>query len=165
MKKFFIAIFIITSIVSLPAFAEKIPVKLENIALISTHHDEVQLGDFIPFKVVNDVYVNHKLYIKKGTKALGLVDFVQDNGWAGYGAEVRLKNFITKDTNDKIVAINYPIILDGNAETFASTVNYAADKSILLTLIGGIGDVFMFIRGHELGIKPNQATFNVFIEK
>ncbi len=152
-------------IFSAPAFAEKIPVKLANTSLISTHHDEIQLGDYIPFIVVNNVYVNNKLYIKKNTKALGLVDFVQDNGWAGYSAEIVIKKFMTKDTQGNIITIESPITLDGKAETFESTVNYITDKGIILTIFGSLGDVFMFIRGHEIKIHPEHVAFNIFIEK
>lgn len=164
MKKILLAI-IFTLIISSPAFAEKIPVKLENTSLISTHHDEAQLGDYIPFRVVNDIYINKKLYIKKDTKVLGLVDFVQENGWAGYGAEVRFKTFMTKNVDEKVITINSPMILDGNAETFAATTNYASITSpFYVIFMGTMMNVFAFVRGHELGIKPHEATFNIFIE-
>jgi len=150
MKKIFLTL-IFTLLISTPAFAEKIPVRLENTYLISTHHDEVQLGDLIPFKVVNDVYLDKKLYIKKDTKCIGLVDFIQDNGWAGYSAEVRFKTFITKDV----------ITLDGNIETFTSTMQKKSKSSIFYIILNALS----FARGHELGIKPGQASFNIFIEK
>lgn len=166
MKKLLLTLILLTGIFSAPVFAEKIPVKLENTKLISTHHDEIQLGDYIPFRIANDVYINKKLYIKKDTKVIGLVDFVQDNGWAGYGAEVRFKNFTTKDANEKVVTIISPITLDGNAETYASTVNYMADKGIFITyFLGKFSDIFMFVRGHEIKIEPEHASFNIFIEQ
>lgn len=149
-----------------PAFAEKIPVRLENTAMISTHKDEVELGDLVPFKVVNDVYLNNKIYIKKDTKVVGFVDFVQENGWAGSGAEIKFKKFVTKNVQNEVVTINYPITLDGNAERFAATTNYATTQSPLyLSFMGTISSAFMLVRGHELEIKPQKAVFSVFIER
>lgn len=165
MKKIIFVFFIFVFFIS-PACAEKIPVRLENTSLISTRKDEVQLGDLLPFRVVNDVYVKNKLYISQGTKAIGCVDFVQENGWAGSGAEIRFKKFMTKDVEDKLVTIEYPIILDGNAERFATTVNYSAVQApVYFSFLGSLFNVCMFIRGHELKIEPQKANFSVFIER
>ncbi len=64
---------------AVPAYAEKIPVKIAPVQIISTNHDEIEVGDKITFEVVNDVYKDNKLFIKKGSTVKGTIDFVHPN--------------------------------------------------------------------------------------
>lgn len=146
---FIVLFFLLTT----PAFAEKTPVKIAPAQIISTNHDEIEVGDWINFETVNDVYVNGNLYIKKNTPLYGFVDFVHPNGWAGDSAEVRFKIFETSDLNGKKVIINYPLILNGNNSKNNDVKQYLAIVFLRL------------IRGAEICIEPDNKIFNVFIER
>lgn len=142
-----------------PAYAEKIPVKITPAQLISTHHDEIQVGDWIHFETVNDVYLDDKLYIKKDTKIVGVVDYAHENGWMADSADITIKNFKTLDVNDKKIDIYSPIEIKGGnfMETDArDTVTYA---TYVVTWLA------FFVRGAEINIEPDTRTYNLFIEQ
>lgn len=130
---------------------EKTPVKITPAELISTVHDGVELGDWLEFKIVSDVYKNDKLYIKKQTPIFGLVDSFHPNGWVTDNAEIKFDQFRTKDLNGNKITINYPLKIDGNAMRDDNIKRHYL--KVLLTVI----------RGYELNIKPNQKVFNIFI--
>ncbi|MFA7658402.1 MAG: hypothetical protein WCY19_03110 [Candidatus Gastranaerophilaceae bacterium] len=158
MKKIFLLAVLSFSIFS-PAFAEKIPVKIAPAQAFSTHHDEVQIGDWINFETVNDVYNGDKLYIKKGTRVIGVVDFVHDNGWLADSAEITLKEFLTVDANNKKVEIPYTIKIKGNE--FVEN-----EKRQCLTYIAyAFQSLAFFLRGPEIYIEPDKKVFNIFIER
>lgn len=144
----------------LPAFAEKIPVRLTPLQVISTKNDEVEVGDAISFRVVNDVYEGDELLFKKGTTAFGVVDFVHNNGWTGDSAEIKLVKFVIKNTNGEKIIINYPIDIKGNVET--ANVSRQVTSTFLTTVFDGI---LFVIRGSEIYIEPDTMVFNVFIER
>lgn len=154
----------------LPSYAEKIPVKISPIQVISTHHDEIEVGDWIKFTTVNDVYIDDKLYIKKNTDVIGIVDFFHPNGWGGDAADVVFKKFYTTDINNQKVTISYPLDINGNAE-MANNVRDVATNSLghfcsyfsYLTYAGSNYAGFIF-RGAEIYIEPDTKIFNIFIE-
>lgn len=153
MKQKIIYLFILFSILVLPAYAEKIPVKIRNAQLISTKSDEVQVGDYVKFEVLNNVYQDDKLYLKANTPIYGLVDFMHPNGWSGDNAEIRFKTFYTKDVNDKKIVINYPVTINGNKEQ-------ANDFKQLLAY-----EILFVFRGSEIYIEPSRQSYNIFIER
>lgn len=146
---FILLFFLLTT----PTFAEKTPVKIAPAQIISTNHDEIEVGDWVNFETVNDVYVNGNLYIKKNTPLYGFVDFVHPNGWVGDSAEVRFKIFETSDLNGKKVIINYPLILNGNNSKNNAVKQYFAIVFLRL------------IRGAEMCVEPDTKIFNIFIEQ
>ncbi len=123
--------------------SEQIPVKIVPAESISTVHDEVQLGDNIMFKVQNDVYYNDKLIFAKDSPVFGIVDKIEDNGWANDNAEIRLEEFKLRNAKNEIVIIKSKVKIDGfellktKQKRFAQFFNY-------------IGVVF---RGKEIDIK------------
>lgn len=173
MKKVFLSL-LFTMIFIMPAFAEKIPVRLTPSQVISTKTDLIEVGDAISFKVVNDVYVNDKIYIKKNTPVYGIVDFVHGNGWAGDSAEIKFKRFVTKSTNGEKVIIDYPIDFNGNSEgpnlTRTGISGTLVNTASVLTrsshyLVQYASNVFCVFRGAEIFIEPNALNLNVFIER
>lgn len=157
-KKIISVLFLLLFIV-LPSYAEKVPVKISPIQVISTNHDEIEVGDWIKFTTVNDVYVNDNLYIKKNTDIIGIVDFIHNNGWGGDSAEVVFKTFYTKDVNNNKVTISYPLDINGNWE-MTNTIRSASTHS-LGSVIPCVGFIF---RGAEIYIEPDTKVFNLFIE-
>lgn len=147
----------------MPVFAEKIPIKITPIQVISTHHDETEIGDWIDFEVVDDVYVDDVLVFKKGTKVIGIVDFVHPNGWLGDAAEVNFKKFVTVDSKHKKVEISSPVLLNGNVLVKDQPKQYTIGVlNNIANLI--VGPVFIFVRGSEIYLEPDTKTFALFTE-
>lgn len=153
MKKVLLLSFILICVTIQGVFAEKIPVKITPIQVISTNHDEVEIGDWINFETVNDIYVNNELYIRKGSPILGFVEFLHPNGWGGDSAEIEFKTFETRDVNGKKNIINYPLMINGNNAKNNDMKQYIA--MVFLNLI----------RGSEIYIEPDTRIFNLFIER
>lgn len=165
---------------AVPSFAEKIPVKIAPIQVISTNLDEIEVGDYINFETVKDVYINDNLYIKSGTPIKALVDFVHPNGWGGDSADIVFKTFYTTDLNDKKVTINCPLEINGKTEmgnsirrVSSERITGAGPRIILrhfplrlpfihfqyLNYLGFI------VRGAEITVEPDTTIYNIFIEK
>lgn len=152
MKKFLLLFLVL--ICSLQAVhAEKIAVRITPAEIISTNQDEIEMGDWVSFRVVNNVYVADKLYIKKGTPIFGFVDFFHPNGWAGDSAEIKFKLFKTIDTNGEKVTIHYPLNINSNNKKPKDIKQYFSLK------------VLIILRGTEIYIEPDEQVFNLFIER
>lgn len=151
MKKTLLILFIILLIASQSANAEKIPVKIAPTQVISTHKDLIEVGDNINFEVVNDIFLNENLYIKKGTPIIGTIDFFHPNGWAGDNAEIKFVKFKTTDANNKEIIINYPLNINGNTLKANDIKQYI---SWVITIL---------VRGSEINIEPDTKIFNIFI--
>lgn len=135
------------------ANAEKLPIKITPAQVISTHHNEIEVGDWIKFKVVNDVYYNEKIYINKDTVVTGVVDSIHDNGIIADNAEIVFKQFSLRNVNNKLIKINYTLTLNrDNADCYG--LGYKIKKYI--------GFVF---KGNEIYVKPETTTYNLFLEK
>lgn len=152
MIKNFIYILILFIFAANPCFADKIPVKIAPTKVISTHHDEVELGDKIPFEVVNNIYIDNKLYIKKGTTVIGTVDFLHPNGWAGDSAEIWLNHFLIMIPEKKNINADYTLKIVGNSSK-ANNIKQAIAYYII-----------RLVRGSEVFIEPDTKIFNIFIE-
>lgn len=163
MIKKIILILILNFAIILPVFAEKIPVRITPVQVISTHHDEIEVGDWIKFEVVNDVYSGDNLYVSKGTKIVGIVDFVHPNGWAGDGAQIKFKKFVTTDVNNKKVIINYPLDILNNGEMATSLRQTSVQ--ILPVVVSFVGDLAACIRGAEIFIEPDTTVYNLFLTR
>lgn len=151
-KKIIICISLLLLLSPLPSLAEKIPIKITPTQIISTRNDEIEVGDWINFQVVIDVYKDGKLYINKDSSIYGLVDFVYPNGWAGDNAQITFKNFHTKDVNNKKVIISYPLLIDGGLDANNSS------KQII-----GYFLTYLF-RGGEIYVEPDTKVYNIFID-
>lgn len=153
MTKKIIYILFILIFTTLPSYAEKIPVKITPIQVISTKHDEIEVGDWIKFVTVNDVYLDDNLYITKNTDVIGIVDHVHPNGWTGDSAQIYFKNFYATDVNKKKVTISYPLDISGKVEMATKFREMAAYFLLFI------------IRGSEICIEPDTQVFNIFIER
>ena len=149
-KTLILGLFFLTGMFSV-AHAEKLPVKLTSAQTISTIHDEAQIGDWIEFRVVNDVYQGNKLVIKKGTPVIAVIDFVHENGYVQDNAEIQLKKFILKDVNSQKVEFEYPFII--SQKLVVKNNVKKSTKRVVLALV----------RGSEIYIEPDSIIFTVFI--
>lgn len=153
MYKKLLFILFIMFFIGLPCFAEKIPIRIAPIQVISTNNNEVEVGDLIEFEIVDNVYKDGSLYLKKGGRIFGIVDFVHPNGWLADAADIKIKYFKTVDINNKKIEIICPININGN-----KLVKKDVKECILLVSS-------IFTRGHEIYIEPDSQIFNIFIER
>ena len=94
-------------------YDSKIPIKIAPLEPILTTFDQTEVGDKYPFKVLNDVYKDDKLFIKKDTTLYGTVDFVKENGWFGDNAEVEFRIFKVKNAQGKLTTFRSELSLNG----------------------------------------------------
>jgi hypothetical protein len=136
--------------------SEDTPVKIKPQEVVSTTHDEIEVGDSIRFVVQKDVYKNGKLYIKKGSLICGFVDYVSENGWASDNAQIDIKYFKVKNVDGKLITIENPISINGfeilkyKGNRFAQFFNYCG----------------VAFRGKEVDINPEKddVEFNIWIK-
>ncbi len=152
MKKFLL--FLLLMFISAPCvFAEKIPVKITPTQIISTNHDEIEIGDWIRFKIVDDVYYNEKIYIPKDTTVIGVVDNIHENGIIADNAEIIFKKFFLRNYKNELVTINYTLTLNReNSVCYSFYDKYAKY----------FGAIF---KGNEIYIKPETINYNLFLIK
>lgn len=156
MKKIFYT-FILILIFHTSACAETAYLQITPMEAISTHYDEVEVGDTIEFSAVEAVFQNDKLLINKGQVVLGKVDFIKPNGWLGDPAEITFKKFSTKTVDGKILNINSKLTLDGNKSRNSEFKEGVATLPRLLYI------VTFWIRGSEIGLLPNSEVFSIEI--
>ena len=124
----------------------------------STHvsYDEIEYGDKIRFAVVKDVYKNGKLYIKKGTPVYGIVDYVNENGWAYDNAQIDFKEFRVKNIEGKVIKISSPVSING-----FEILKYKGKRAAQFFNYCGVA-----FRGKEVEIIPEQDNlqFNVWLK-
>ena len=154
MKKIFITLLLLFNAGLTIAAEEKIPIKISPLEPISTTYDETEVGDNIPFLVVEDVYKNGKLFIKKGVTIYGTVDFVKENGCLADHAEIEFKTFRVRNAQGKLSTFNSELLLTGlntlkwYNPRWKRVINYCT----------------MIFRGNEVDINPNNSepVFNIW---
>jgi hypothetical protein len=124
---------------------------------ISTVNDDIQLGDGIKFKVTQDIIYDGKLYLKKDSHVVGIVDYVSDNGWSFDNAEIKFKTFKTRDINNNLVIITSPFTIDG-----FDILKYKGNRKAQFFNYLGIA-----ARGKEIEIIPgvDDLRFTIWLEK
>lgn len=136
--------------------SEDTPVKIKPAQHITTCYDEIEIGDKIKFTTVKDVYKNGKLYIKKDTPILGVVDYVNDNGWSYDNAQIDIKYFKTKTADGNMITIESPVSING-----FEILKYKGNRPAQFFNYCGIA-----FRGKEVEIKPekDKIEFNIWIK-
>lgn len=131
--------------------AEKVPLKLVPAQNISTCHDEIETGDKILFMAKN----NPKMKIKQDIGIIGIVDYVQDNGWGPESAEIQFKKFIVTLADGKQVTYNSPLTINGFEE-----LKYRYPKSKRF-----FEYIPVFLRGKEIDIRTekDKPVYNIWI--
>lgn len=132
-------------------FSKQIPVKITPKQIITTKNDATDVGDWIKFKIVNDVYdENNKLILKKGDELVGTVDFVHPNGWAGDAAEIKIKHF-THHAKDKKLNYESLVCIKGKPSQPSKMKRFFETLSTA-------------IRGSEIFVTQDSDTFDLFID-
>lgn len=131
------------------AFAESIPVKLTSEQKITTCNRNLQEGDNITLITTDDIFVNSKLLIKKGTQTEGLITSLVDNDFESVPASIYAEQFKIKDVNGKIRKLNGVVFKEGRNHWMLNQ---------FLPFVATI------IRGGESFILPNKDFFTLHME-
>ena len=135
------------------ASAEKLPIKITPTQVISTHTDEIEVGDWIKFKTVNDVFYKNKLFIKKDTPVVGVVDHVHENGLVADNAEIIFQTFYVRNVEKDLVKFNYPLYI-GRRNSVCKTCGDKVEKYFLV-----------IFKGNEVDVQPESTVYNLFLYK
>lgn len=128
--------------------AKDIPVVIRSENVITTSSSKLQEGDKINFIVLQDVFVNSKLYLKSGTLVTGIITSIEDNDFLYKEASLYAENFITTDVNGQKIKLNGIVYKKGND-------HWKLTQFIPFAM--GI------LRGGEVQIKPCNS-FTLFLE-
>ena len=134
------------------SIAKEIAVKISPIKEIKTSTPELQEGDTIYFEVVDDVFVNSKLYIKAGEQVTGIVTTLEENGFVCKEAVVYAEDFKTKNINHKTEHLKGLIYRHGNTHWMFGQFFNEPDNNLIKVFRGG-----------EVFIKPEE-TFTMYLE-
>ena len=118
-------------------------IKIKPNQVIATTYDQIEVGDKISFTVMEDVYKNGKLFIKKGELIVGEVDNFYENGWCADNAVINLKKFTTKDIDNKTQVLYSNLDINGFENLKYKSKRLAQFFNYIPT----------FIRGKEIDIK------------
>lgn len=135
------------------ASAEKLPIKITPTQVISTHTDEIEVGDWIKFKTVNDIFYKNKLFIKKDTPIVGVVDHVHENGLIADNAEIIFQTFYVRNVEKDLVKFNYPLYI-GRRNSVCKTFGDKIEKYFLV-----------IFKGNEVDVQPESTVYNLFLYK
>lgn len=154
LKRIFMAFFILFCFRS-AVFSKEIVVKVVPEREISTADRSLQEGDDINLITSEDVYVDSKLFIKKGEQVQGVVTSLVDNDFTCQSASIYAENFKVKTVDGKTVKLNGIVYKNGRNHNYVT--QYIPDNL-------GAANLFFFIRGGEAKIVPNKDSFTLYLD-
>lgn len=129
--------------------AKELQVKVYSPIKITTSNSHLQEGDSINFILANDVYLNSKVYLKKGETVSGIITSINNNGFVCKEASIYAENFKVKNVNGKRVSLNGVVYKKGRThELFTQFIPFVPE----------------IIRGGEVQIKPQKDIFILYFE-
>lgn len=132
-----------------PIFAKTIPVQIKPAVKVVTSGIKLQEGDNIPFVIINDVYIDSKLYLYGGEKVLGTITNLKQNNFLYEPAEIYIENFHTIDTTGKSVKLDGIIYKKGN--DFGMITQFIPFPCFA-------------IKGGQARLKPKKDVFTLYLE-
>jgi len=129
------------------AYSKEIPIKIRPEHKITTSNVNILEGDSADFIISEDVFVNSKVFIKKGQKVTGVITSIENNDYFVKPATIYIENFKTINTS------NTPIKLKGIVYKTGSEHPKFTELFI-----------FDLLRGGEVQIKPEKDEFIMHIE-
>lgn len=142
---FIVLVFILGQVV----FAKTIPVQIKPAVKVVTSGIKLQEGDSIPFVILNDVYLDSKLYLYSGEKVLGTITNLKPNNFLYEPAEIYIENFYTMDTTGKSVKLDGIIYKKGN--DFAMITQFIPFPCFA-------------IKGGKVRFNPKKDVFTLYLE-
>lgn len=137
--------------------AEQIPIKIYPAQDISTCYNEIETGDKILFRTDSKrTYDYPNLKLKPNSQVIGIVDYVQENGWLADNAQIQFKKFIIPQKNSNDIIIYSNLTIDGFEE-----LKYRSPK---------IRRIFEYIsvipRGKEVDIRneKDKSVYNIWVK-
>lgn len=148
MKKFVLILAVVSLINFSECFAKDIPVKIKPEYKITTSSVNLTEGDNVDFIISEDVFLNSKLYLKKGQKISGCVTHLQPNGFLAEPATIYIENFKTNDSGGSPTNLKGVVYKEGN------------DHHVFTEFF-----FFETLRGGEVQIKPEKDEFMLYVEE
>lgn len=148
MLKKIIPILIATLALNLIAYAEEIPVKVAPASIITTADKTLQEGDSVNFVTTNDIYVNSKLYIKKGETVTGIITSLVNNDFTCQSASIYAENFKVKTIEGKTAKLKGIVFKEGRNHSYFTQY---------------LGNGFQLIRGGETKILPDKDSYTLYL--
>lgn len=155
LKKILLLFFLLFTINNL-AYPKDIPVQLEAASKISTSNVKMQEGDNLNLVVAEDVYLGSKIYIKKGTNAIGVITSLVNNGFTCQEASIYAESFRVKTIDGKTVKLKGIVHKEGRNHSLMTQYMPLIPKYL------PIG--YFLIRGGEAEILPQKDIFTLYLE-
>jgi len=146
MKKIILTLLLL-SIAVPSAWAKEVPVKIKPVQKITTSNFSLQEGDSLDFVISENVLINSKLQLKKGTQVQGIITELEDNDYIIKPAKLYIENFRTTTENGMPVKLKGIIYKSGNEHQ-----------------VFGEFLIFDLLRGGEVQIKPEKDEFTLYAE-
>lgn len=86
--------------------AKELSVSVYSPIKITTSNPNLKEGDSVEFETTRDTYVNSKLYLKKGEKAVGVITTMENNGFCCKEAAIYAENFRINNVEGKSIKLN-----------------------------------------------------------
>lgn len=150
-------IIILTFILSAnTVMAEQYPLRIYPDQNISTCYNEIEAGDRIMFHTDRKKTYHYKnLKVEPNSPVIGVVDYVQDNGWIADNAQIQFKKFIISQKDSKDLIVNSNLTIDGFEE-----LKYRRPKLKRFFEYSGV-----IVRGKEVDIRKDKdkSSYNIWI--
>lgn len=137
-------IFLIALLLASPVLAKELIIKVTPLEKISTADENLQEGDYVNFKVVEDAGEK----VKQNDIVTGLVTYLEPNGFFGKEAMLSIESFTTKDGHK----LDGAIYAKGNAHNQVMEFNDFA------------GVPTIWVRGGEVKLLPEKDIFLLYLE-
>ena len=177
-KKLLVLLILFLGLSSNFAVANDITVVVYAPKKITTSNNDLKIGDYVEFKILNDVYLNSKLYISKDELVTGLITDLVGNKCAEEAAYMRIEDFKVKNVSGNAVDLRGFIYVTGNdhwmywkqtnnPNNMNGSINLwdqITNPNYNLLLRKTVLFVHLCVRGGEVQIKPKD-TFNLYIKE
>jgi len=148
LKKIFVTFFIFLCFNN-SVFSKEIPVKVVPDSEITTSNGNLQEGDNINLVTAEDIYVDSKLYIKKGENVSGVITSLVNNDFTCQSASIYAEQFKVKNVDGKTIKLNGIVYKNGRNHSYITQF---------------MPDFFQLIRGGEAKIVPQKDSFTLYLE-
>lgn len=131
------------------AYSKDVLVQIRPVEKITTSNPNLKEGDSLNFVVDKDVYLNSKLYLKRGEQVVGIITSLEENGFTCKEASIYVENFRVKNTDGKEIKLNGIIYQKGR------------DHALFTQFLPLVPEL---IRGGEVQVDPEKDTFMLYLE-
>ena len=128
-----------------------IPIKLSITEPISTKNENLTEGQTLQFRVIENAYINKKVFLPRGTVVNAKIETIITSGMNGFPAEIIVSNFEVPETKPSQLVDTY--IKKGQNRCFiVYPIKWA------LTILPPTGSLTNFIKGGHAKIKTKDVV-------